>query len=290
MSAPERRVRLSTYVVFVAYGEEVEVQHTVRGTTRRIDRVTYDDLLRFCRFEEPDERHAPWLDTGVLVPPFRDNPDYHGGLRPGTEAALGRAYQEWYWRHEVESEREHRWLGRTVLKMPSDLFLYQELIVAHDLRSVLEIGHGDGGGIWFFTSVLSLLGGGDVIGVDLDGIDGLPLDPNRGVSARTVKGDAHDSETLEAVRRLRPQGFGLVILDADSQPTGKLRLLSQWADLVASGGFIAVEDVESPACRDEGGLIEGIDRFLLERSEFEIAPGVARAPMLKARGALLRRA
>jgi cephalosporin hydroxylase len=175
--------------------------------------------------------------------------------------------------------------------MPADLFLYQELMVAHDVRAVLEIGHGDGGGLWFFASILSFLGGGDVVGVDLNGIDGLPgLDSTRGVNSRTVKGDAHDHKTLDAVRQLRPQGFGLVVLDADPRPAGKLRLLSQWADLVAPGGFIVLEDVGSPACGAEGGLVEGIDRFLLERSDFGILPEAARVPTLKARGAVLRRA
>ena len=291
MSLEERRVRLSTYVVFVDYGTEVEVQHTIRGTRLRVSRATYEDLLAFQTFHEPEARHASWLDAGVLVPPFRDVCEYHGGLQPGTEARLGHDYQEWYWRHEIESEREHRWLGRSVLKMPADLFFYQELIVAHSLRSVLEVGHGNGGGMWFFTSILSLLGGGDVFGVDLDGIDGLPgLDSARGVSMVAVKGDAHDPGTLEAVRRLRPSGFGLVVIDADPQPTGKLDLLSRWADLVEPAGIIVVEDVESPACRAQGGLVEGIDLFLLERREFGILAEAARIPMLKARGAVLKRA
>jgi cephalosporin hydroxylase len=284
-------VRLSTYVVFVDYGKEVEVQHTVRATRSRIGRTVYEDLLRFRSFKEPEERHARWVDEGVLVPPFRDVCEYHGGARPGTEAGLGRAYQEWYWQHEVEAEREYRWLGRTVLKMPADLFFYQELVVGHHLRSVLEIGHGDGGGLAFFASILSLLGGGDVVGVDVDGIDCLPIsDSTRDVRVQTVKGNAHDLQTVEAVLRLKPDGLGLVVIDADPMPAGKLALLSRWANLVAPGGFIVLEDVESPACRDEGGLVDGIDQFLLDRREFGIAHEAARVPALKARGAVLRRA
>lgn len=290
MTTGDRCVRLSTYVVFVDYGPEVEVQHTVRATTCRTERAVYEDLLRFRGFQEPEERHARWVEAGVLVPPFKDDPEDHGGLKPGSEAQLARDYQDWYWRHEIESEREYRWLGRTVLKMPSDLFFYQELMVSRGLRSVLEVGHGDGGGLWFFASVLSLLGGGDVVGIDLDGTDVLVgLDSTRGVTARTVRGDAHDRATLEAARRLYPHGFGLVVLDADSDPAGKVRLLSQWAVLVAPGGVIALEDIESPACREDGGALEGIDRFLLERRDFGITLEAARVPLLKARGAVLSR-
>jgi cephalosporin hydroxylase len=291
VSEREPRVRLSTYVLFVPYGDEVEVQHTVRGTTRRIDRATYEDLLRFCRFELPHERHTPWVDAGVLVPPFRDEPDYHGGLRAGTEAKLGRDYQEWYWKREVESEREYRWLGRVALKMPADLFMYQELIVTYQLRRVLEIGHGDGGGLWFFATTLALLGGGLVAGVDRDGIGDLPGAATlANVGVRTFKGDAHDEMTVSAVGRSVPEGFDLVVLDADPVPSGKLALLGRWASLVTPGGILVVEDIESPACREIRGVTEGVDAFLLERRDFGIVPEAARHPMTKARGGVLRRA
>jgi hypothetical protein len=63
-------VRLSTYVLFVDYGAEVEVQHTVRGSVHRVGRVTYEDLLRFRGFRAPAEQHVRWIDAGVLVPPL----------------------------------------------------------------------------------------------------------------------------------------------------------------------------------------------------------------------------
>ena len=105
----DRQVRLSTYVLFIDYGAEVEVQHTVRGDTHRVDRDTYDDLLCFRCFRLPAERHARWINAGILVPPFHDRPEDHGGLRPGTDAQLGHDYQDWYWHREVEAEREYRW-------------------------------------------------------------------------------------------------------------------------------------------------------------------------------------
>ena len=283
-------MRLSTYVLFVDYGPNVEIQHTVRGTRMRVDRATYEDLLCFQGFAEPAERHAAWIDAGVLVPPFRDEPEYHGGLRHGTEAKLGHDYQAWYWEREVESERDYRWLGRTVLKMPSDLFFYQELIVTHGLRSVLEIGHGDGGGLWFFATVLSLLGGGHVVGVDRDGAERLPdLERLPGIVVSTERGDAHEQSTLERVRRLRPEGFGLVVIDADPTPGGKLALLERWEATAAEDGILVLEDVESPACTAGSELVRGIDRFLLGRRHYGLVSGTARTPLLKGRGAVLRR-
>jgi cephalosporin hydroxylase len=278
-------VRLSTYVFFVDYGTEVELQHTVRGSVYRVDRATYDDLLCFQRFRTPAERHGRWIEAGVLVPPFCDRPEYHGGLRPGTEAQLGRDYQDWYWRHEVEAEREYRWLGRSIVKMPSDLFFYQELIAGHGLGSVLEIGYGDGGGLWFFATVLALLGGGVVVGVDQEHCEKLPaFERLAAVRVELVHGDGHQAATVNAVHALRPEGFGLVVMDADPRPEGKVALLGRWAAMVAPGGYLVVEDVESPECREW----EGIDKFLLMNTKFGVTVDAVRFPMLKGRGAVLQ--
>ncbi|XXY47286.1 CmcI family methyltransferase [Sorangium sp. So ce269] len=283
-------VRLSTYVLFVDYGAEVEVQHTVRGTVQRVDRSTYEDLRGFQGFRAPAERHVPWIDAGVLVPPFRDRPEHHGGLRPGTEAQLGRDYQEWYWRREVEAEREYRWLGRSIVKMPSDLFFYQELIAGNRIDAVLEIGYGDGGGLWFFAGVLALLGGGLVVGVDRErGGQPAVFERFARVHVDLVHGDAHEDATVEAVRTLRPGGFGLVVVDADPRPEGKVALLRRWAAAVAPGGYLVVEDVGSPECRKAGGIVEdGVDRFLLETLEYGVSVDAARSPLIKGRGAVLR--
>ena len=285
-----RLVRLSTHVLFVEYGEEVEVLHTVRNIQHRVGRRDYEDLLRFRGFRAPAERHTSWIEAGILVPPFHDQPEHHGGFRPGSEAQLARDYQDWYWRHEVEAEREYQWLGYSIVKMPSDLFFYQELLAGHGLDSVLEIGYGGGGGLWFFTSVLALLGEGVVMGVDRDRCNGLPpFERFTSVRIALVHGNAHDEETVEAVRALRPQGFGLVVIDADPRPEGKVALLRRWSTLVAPRGYLVVEDVGSPECRDAAGVIEkGIDKFLLENKQFGVAANAARFPMIKAKGATLQ--
>jgi cephalosporin hydroxylase len=291
MNGTERRVRLSTYVLFVDYGSEVEIQHTLRGTTWRIDRRSYEELMGFRRFRDSTKRHARWIEAGVLVAPYRDEPRYHGGLRPGTEAQLGHDYQEWYWRHEIESERVYRWLGRSVLKMPSDLFFYQELIVAQRLRSVLEIGYGSGGGLWFFATILSMVGGGEIVGVDRDGSEALPdFGGLRDVRTRIVNGDAHEVTTVERVRLLRSDGFDLIVIDADPQPAGKMRLLARWAEVVAPGGYVIVEDVSSPACSEAGSTVSHeLDEFLLQNRDFSVVVEAARFPFIKSRGAVFRR-
>ena len=174
--------------------------------------------------------------------------------------------------------------------MPSDLFFYQELIAGHGLESVLEIGYGDGGGLWFFGGMLALLGGGVVVGVDRERCEELPAFQRlAGVRVELVHGDAHEAAVVEVVRAVRPEGFGLVVVDADPRPNGKLALLRRWAAVVAPGGYLVMEDVESPECRAGSGFVEGVDRFLLENSAFGVAVEAARSPLIKGRGAVLYR-
>jgi cephalosporin hydroxylase len=273
----------------VEYGDQVEVQHTVRGTVQRVDRASYEELLSFQRFRPIAKHHTPWLEAGVLVRPFEDRPEHHEGLRSGTEARLARDYQDWYWPREVEAEREYRWLGHSIVKMPSDLFFYQELMTERRLKSVLEVGYGDGGGLWFFGGILRLLGGGTVVGVDRERSERLPsFEQLSGVHVELLHGDGHDGATVQAAQRLRPVGFALVIIDAEPLPEAKAALLGRWAPLVSEGGYLVVEDVDSPECRG-GAMAELLDTFLLDNPAFGIAIEQARHPLLKARGAVFRR-
>jgi cephalosporin hydroxylase len=62
-----------------------------------------------------------------------------------------------------------RWLGRPIIKFPSDIVLMQELIwdVKPDL--VIETGIAHGGSIVFSASMLELIGGdGEVLAIDID--------------------------------------------------------------------------------------------------------------------------
>lgn len=285
---PDGLLRLSRYVIFVDYDAEVEIQHTVRGTTTRVERAVYDSLLEYRGFRPGTEDVVRWIDDGVLVPPFLDTVEHHGGLRPRSEAALAQDHEEWYWAREVEAERSYRWLGQSIVKMPCDLVLYQELIAEHRLESVLEIGYGGGGSLWFFASILTHSGGA-VVGVDREVCTSLPPFARfRDVRVDLVHGCAHDVATVGAVRPLLPTGFGLVVIDADPRPDAKLALLERWAPLVAPGGFLVLEDVGSPECVAAALTPRGIDRFLLAHREFGLAIEASRMPFIKARGAVFQ--
>ncbi|MEQ4281405.1 CmcI family methyltransferase [Pseudomonas syringae] len=273
-------LRLSRFIVFVDYADFIEVQHAARGVRHRIDRATYEKLLGYARFRSPSLDVSLWVERGVLVAPFTDTllPE---NTVPGTETALAADYHRWYWTHEIESERDYRWFGEVVLKMPSDLFYLQELLTGTRVQRVLELGRGRGGGAWFLSSILQMQGGGLVVSLDIDPlastIDGARWTE---VEQHDWVGDAMNQETMDRVRGIC-SAFELIVIDLGGDPTRNLRALRLWADLLADGGTVVIEDLWG--C-DDTVTIRELDSFLLENRQFSLCSSAMRHPLLKGIG------
>lgn len=273
-------LRLSRFIVFVDYADFIEVQHAARGERHRIDLATYDELLGHAKFRPTSPAAAQWIERGVLVAPFTDTllPE---GARPGSETALATDYHRWYWKHEVESERDYRWFGEVVLKMPSDLFYLQELLTGMRVQRVLELGKGRGGGAWFLSSILQMQGGGLVVSLDIaphaSATNGSRWTE---VEQHDCVGDAMSPETLDLVRGIC-SAFELIVIDLGGDPQRNLRALRLWADLLADGGTVVIEDLWGS---DDASAIHQLDRFLLDNRQFSLCPWALRHPLLKGIG------
>ncbi|MBK5538963.1 class I SAM-dependent methyltransferase [Pseudomonas sp. TH05] len=273
-------LRLSRFIVFVDYADFVEVQHAARGVRYRIDRATYEELLGYARFRSASLAIAQWVERGVLVAPFTDTLLPEGAI-PGSETALAADYHRWYWRHEIESERDYRWFGEVVLKMPSDLFYLQELLTGMHVQRVLELGKGRGGGAWFLSSILQMQGRGLVVSLDIDPLASV-IDGSRWteVEQHDCVGDAMSQETIDRVHGICST-FELIVIDLGGDPQRNLRALRLWADLLADGGTVVIEDLWGS---DDIGAIRELDRFLLDNRQFSLCPLALRHPLLKGIG------
>ena len=58
------------------------------------------------------------------------------------------------------------WMGEPVLNLPQDMFAIQEIIFKTRPKYVIEVGDAWGGGVLFYATLLEMLGGEKVIGVD----------------------------------------------------------------------------------------------------------------------------
>lgn len=152
----------------------------------------------------------------------------------------GADYFRWFYDTGVWKTMHYR--GVRILKVPSDLWNYQEIFVEHGVEWVVETGTRHGGSALFFADLLLLNGTpGRVISIDVD----------RAANAVTqhpridfVLGDSGSDELAEELRRRLPDGRGPVfmILDSDHSKAHVLRELRALVPLLRKGDYLVVED------------------------------------------------
>jgi cephalosporin hydroxylase len=275
-------VRFSRFVCPVLYDEYVELHHINFGTCSRITHDDYKAFTSYAHFRPLQPAHQKWYEAQILVKAECDLPVKEQS-KPSTEGALALAYHHWYWQYEIETQRDYRWLGQVAVKMPTDLFFYQELIYSQKQSRILEVGYGRGGSLYFIHTILRLLNRkGTLVGVDfqvtpVEGFDS-------GSQPWLVHGDAKDTQTLEKAKTICAE-YDLVILDLGGRDHLSLELLPMWAQLIAPNGVIVVEDLWSDS--DHSSVIQVLDTFLLQNRQFGLHLEANRYPFLK--GIALRR-
>src|SRR5579864_8617534 len=138
------------------------------------------------------------------------------------------------------------WMGAPVIQLPADILATQEVIWAAKPEVIVETGVARGGSLIFYASMLTLIGRGQVIGVDIDirahNRDTIERHPMAGKIA-LIEGSSTAPETLAAVRAAIPPGAAvMVLLDSDHSRAHVLAELRAYGPLVTPGQFLVVSD------------------------------------------------
>jgi cephalosporin hydroxylase len=186
---------------------------------------------------------------------------------------------------------EASWLGYRTRKCPLDLWVYQELMARSRPEIIVETGTWMGGSALFLANMMDLLGGGEVVTVDIDDSksDLRPLHPR----IRYLSGSSTDPEIVRTVTDMVGGRSCMVILDSDHSRDHVLGELRALAGLVPVGSYLIVEDTDvngHPTYPEFGpGPMEALDDFLREDHRFEIDANMERFLMtLNPRGYLRR--
>ena len=59
------------------------------------------------------------------------------------------------------------WLGEPILNLPQDMFALQEIIFKTKPKYIIEVGVAWGGSLLFYSSLMEILGGDKIIGIDI---------------------------------------------------------------------------------------------------------------------------
>lgn len=173
------------------------------------------------------------------------------------------------------------WLGRPIIQHPEDMIRLQEVIYSLKPDVIIETGIAHGGSLIFNASLLKCMGGGKVIGVD---IEIRPHNHKAIVShelssmIHLIEGDSVSPEVISKVKTfIKPTDKILVILDSNHSKEHVAKELKAYHELVTPGSYIVVTDGlmqdlhDVPAGRAEwkhDNPVAATEEFLAHHPEF----------------------
>jgi cephalosporin hydroxylase len=176
-------------------------------------------------------------------------------------------YLKWYYETNVWKTQSYR--GVRTLKLPLDMWNYQEIIHEHNLQWVLETGTLHGGSALYFGDLLQAGSrSGIVVSADVSHAVLHPIVTTH-PKVRLVLGDSAAPETVARIRGLIPDdrsGGMLLILDSDHSARHVQRELNALLPLLRQGDYLIVEDTivnGHPVRPDFGpGPLEAVQEYL----------------------------
>lgn len=129
------------------------------------------------------------------------------------------------------------WRGVEVVKMPTDLALYHQVLWDTRPEIIVEIGTRYGGSALFLQDQLDLVGGGQVVTVDIK-------DQVKDKDPRIcyLLGNSTDPAILTQIQAMTAGKRTMVILDGDHRRIHVKWELKYYAPLVTPGCYLVVED------------------------------------------------
>ena len=179
-----------------------------------------------------------------------------------------------------------KWLGLPIIQAPDDIVAMQEIIWEARPQVVIETGFARGGSAILYSSMLSLIGEGLVVSVDIDirEHNRRAVEEHRlGGRVRLVEGSSTAPDIVALVRGFIPDGSRvMVVLDSNHTHAHVLDELRAYGPLVTPDQFLivsdtVVEDIPAQAHRPRdwgpgNNPKTALDEYLRETDRFEFDP------------------
>lgn len=183
-----------------------------------------------------DTTQATLLAESVPAVPEDRSPIQWSG---DDQRALADAFHRMWYDHRSSTWEDTHWLGHQLLKLPLDLWVYQELIWKVRPTVFIECGTNRGGSALYFASLFDLIGTGRVISLDVERHGNPPVHPR----IEYLLGSSTSEEIISAVRdQITPDDVVMVFLDSDHTASHVRGELEAFAPMVTSGSYVIVED------------------------------------------------
>ena len=139
------------------------------------------------------------------------------------------------------------WLGEPILNLPQDLFALQEIIYKTRPRAVIEVGVAWGGSLLFYSTLMEVLGGDLIIGIDVYIPDDLrarlksygPLSER----IKLIDGSSIEDDTVKKVNNLLDGSREvLILLDSFHTHDHVLKELQLYSPFVGKDYYLVCGD------------------------------------------------
>ena len=147
----------------------------------------------------------------------------------------------YHWVHQTS------WMGEPILNLPQDMFAMQEIIYRTRPDFIVESGVAWGGSLLFYSTLMEILGGKLIIGIDVFIPDDLKerIGSHEKLSKRIrwINDSSTSEETLSKVKEIVGDSRKvLVFLDSDHTHEHVLTELNLYAPLIGKGQYIICGD------------------------------------------------
>lgn len=160
------------------------------------------------------------------------------------------------------------WRGVKAAKFPTDLWIYQEILVERKPDLIVETGTYMGGSALFLADMCELVGNGRVVSIDINPREDFPRHPR----IEYVAGSSTDPQVVAEIHR-RASGRVMVILDSDHSQQHVFAELDAYHDLVTPGDYLIVEDTNVGPHNEfigvKSGALQALQRWIPAHPEFE---------------------
>ena len=186
---------------------------------------------------------------------------------------------QYSWIHQTN------WLGEPILQVPQDMFIIQEIIYNTRPDYIIEVGVAWAGSLLFYSTLMEVLGGKKIIGIDTY----IPHDLKERINSKGkiaervhwINGSSIDPDTIDEVKSIIGKNRNtLICLDSNhtrDHVLQELRLFSQFVgkDYYLICGDTIIEDMPESKHRPRpwgpgNNPKTALTQFLQENERFEI--------------------
>ncbi|MGO9139671.1 MAG: CmcI family methyltransferase [Syntrophales bacterium] len=139
------------------------------------------------------------------------------------------------------------WLGEPILQLPQDMFALQEIIFSTKPEFIIEAGVAWGGSLLFYSTLMEVLGGRRIIGIDIY----IPNDLKERIGSfgkisdriTWINDSSIDEHTIDKVKSIVGDSRKvMVILDSNHTHDHVMTELRLYSEFIGKGYYIVCSD------------------------------------------------